>query len=109
MPVWIDFSRIAFDGVPNHVLPMPDGIVSVRIDKDTGCPARAGQTNAVFEVFEAGQVPECDFADNMPDVFNDSGGMGDLFGGDSNPEAAEDETGAEVSEEDEPTTEEDIF
>jgi penicillin-binding protein 1A len=112
LPVWVDFSRIAFEGVPNHVLPMPDGIVSVRIDKETGCPARAGQSNAVFEVFEAGRVPECEFADTAPDVFNDSDGMSDLFGG-TDPETPADGTAvdpeAAVGEEDEETTEEDIF
>ena len=80
LPVWIDFSRFAFEGVPEHTLPMPDGIVSVRIDRETGCPARAGQTNAVFEVFEEGRIPECEVADAVPDVFNDASGAGDLFG-----------------------------
>jgi hypothetical protein len=93
---------------------MPEGIVSVRIDRETGCPARAGQTNAIFEVFEAGRVPECELADNMPDVFNDSGGMGDLFGGENNDpaatgEAADADPDAPASEEDEPPSEEDLF
>jgi hypothetical protein len=87
---------------------MPEGIVSVRIDRETGCPARAGQANAVFEIFEAGRIPECEAEDTTLDVFNDASGMGDLFGDD----AVDDETGIDpeqVEEEDETTTEEDIF
>ena len=80
LPVWIDFSRFAFEGVAENSRPMPEGIISVRIDRETGCPARAGQTNAVFEVFEEGRVPECEVAETLPDVFNDAAGLGDLFG-----------------------------
>ena len=113
LPVWIDFSRIAYRDVPNRTLPMPEGIVSVRIDRETGCPARAGQSNAVFEVFEEGRVPECEIAEAVPDVFNDAAGVGDLLGGSEDEDApAEDAaTGAEAGEEEEeePETEEDLF
>jgi penicillin-binding protein 1A len=111
LPVWIDFSRIAYDGVPNRVLPMPDGIVSVRIDRETGCPARAGQPNAVFEIFEAGRIPECEVVDTVLDVFNDASGMDDLFGG-GEPAETGDETELDPDadeSEDETATEEDIF
>jgi membrane carboxypeptidase/penicillin-binding protein len=53
-------------------MPMPDGIVSVLIDRETGCPARAGQGNVVFEVFREGHVPECERAEEVPDIFNDA-------------------------------------
>jgi penicillin-binding protein 1A len=72
LPVWIDFARIAFQGVPEHQMPMPEGIVSVRIDRETGCPARAGQGNVVFEVFREGNVPECEVVEELPDIFNDA-------------------------------------
>jgi len=75
LPVWIDFARIAFDGVPEHRMPMPEGIVSVLIDRETGCPARAGQGNVVFEVFREDHVPECDAAEELPDIFNDASGI----------------------------------
>ncbi len=124
LPVWIDFSRFAYEGVAEHALPMPEGIVSVRIDRETGCPARAGQTNVVFEVFEEGRVPECEVAEAIPDVFNDASGVGDLFGpGEESDEAADaeapDATGMgdlfggpdeeEPSEDEAEATEEDLF
>jgi penicillin-binding protein 1A len=72
LPIWIEFARIAFRGVPEHQMPMPDGIVSVLIDRETGCPARANQNNVVFEVFREDHVPECDVVEELPDIFNDA-------------------------------------
>jgi len=75
LPIWIEFMRIALRGVPEHQLEMPEGIVSVLIDRATGCPARAGQRNTMFEFFREGHVPECDSADGLADIFNDAGGI----------------------------------
>lgn len=75
LPIWVEFSRIALKGVPEHQMPMPKGIVSVLIDRKSGCPARAGQRDVVFEVFRDGHVPECDIADDVPDIFNDASGI----------------------------------
>jgi penicillin-binding protein 1A len=75
LPIWIDFARIAFRGVPENQMPMPEGIVTVLIDRETGCPARAGQANVVFEVFREGHVPECEAIEELPDIFNDASGI----------------------------------
>ena len=75
LPIWVEFARIALAGVPENQKPMPEGIVSVLIDEETGCPARAGQRNVVFEVFREGNVPECDYVDDLPDIFNDASGV----------------------------------
>ena len=89
LPIWVEFTRIALNGVPEHQMPMPEGIVSVLIDKETGCPARAGQRNVTFEVFREGHVPECDIVDEIPDIFNDASGL------DPNPEEeSEDDSGS---------------
>jgi len=64
-------------------MPMPEGIVSVLIDKETGCPARAGQPNVIFEVFREGHVPECEAVEELPDIFNDTTGLGDQNAGDA--------------------------
>ena len=75
LPIWIEFMRIALKGVPENQMPMPDGIVSVRIDPQTGCPARSGQRNTIFEFFREGHVPECEDVEALPDIFNDAGGI----------------------------------
>jgi penicillin-binding protein 1A len=85
LPIWIEFARRAYKGVPEHQMPMPEGIVSVRIDSKTGCPARAGQANAIFEVFREGHVPDCEQLQDITDPFNNAAGI------DPEPEEAPDE------------------
>ena len=80
LPVWIEFMRDALRGVPENRMPMPPGIVSVLIDKETGCPARAGQSNVTFEVFRQEHVPECETVEELPDIFNDTTGVDDSTG-----------------------------
>jgi len=86
LPIWIEFARFAYEGVQENSMPMPDGIVSVLIDRDSGCPARAGQRDVIFEVFEDGNVPDCEIVDELPDIFNDASGIDPETG-----ETAEDE------------------
>ncbi len=75
LPIWIEFVRIALAGVPEHQMPMPEGIVSVLIDRDTGCPARAGQGNVTFEVFREARVPVCEQLETLTDPFNNAAGI----------------------------------
>ena len=75
LPIWIEFARIALKGVPEHQMPMPEGIVSVKIDRETGCPGRAGQANVIFEVFREGHVPNCERFEEVTDPFNDAAGI----------------------------------
>lgn len=51
LPIWIDFMRTALEGIPNQTTRQPDGIVTVRINPETGKPAQPGDTNAIFEIF----------------------------------------------------------
>jgi len=57
LPAWIYFMREALKDVPEAPLVMPPGIVRVRIDPDTGLLASSEQENALFEVFQAGNLP----------------------------------------------------
>ena len=88
LPVWIELMRIALKGVPEHQMAMPDGIISVLIDRETGCPARAGQRNTIFEFFREGRVPECDNVEALPDIFNKPAGVDPS---DEDPDEEEDE------------------
>ena len=73
LPIWIEFNRFALRGAPINQLPVPEGIVSVRISKETGCPASAldPSYDVMFEVFREGHVPVCEVADVVADPFND--------------------------------------
>ena len=77
LPIWVEFTRYALKGVPNNQMAMPDGIVTMRITRDTGCPARTGQLNTTWEVFREGHEPECEDYDDVPDIFNDTTGLED--------------------------------
>lgn len=57
LPMWIDFMRVALDGVPEETLPQPNGLVTVRIDPESGLRASASQPGAVFETFRIENVP----------------------------------------------------
>ncbi len=74
LPVWIEFMREALAGVPPNAMPMPDGIVNVRISRSTGCPASADHPfeDVMFEVFEEGNVPVCERSPEQQDIFNTS-------------------------------------
>ena len=63
LPVWIDFMRVALDGVPEVPLSQPDGLVTVRIDPESGLRARASQPGAVFETFRSENVPRESFVE----------------------------------------------
>jgi penicillin-binding protein 1A len=53
LPIWIDFMRTALEGMPEQMRRQPDGIVTVRINPETGKPAQPGDPDAIFEVFLA--------------------------------------------------------
>ena len=81
LPIWIEFARLALTGVPNHRMDMPEGIVTVRISKTTGCPASADHPfeDVMFEHFRLDNVPECEIEDSVPDIFNAPDDNEDLF------------------------------
>ncbi|MEJ2591499.1 MAG: penicillin-binding transpeptidase domain-containing protein [Candidatus Thiodiazotropha sp.] len=58
LPAWIDFMRVALNGVAEKVPEMPPGMVTMKIDVDTGEPVGAGSSNAIFEVFEEKNAPK---------------------------------------------------
>jgi penicillin-binding protein 1A len=57
LPIWIEFMRVALANKPEHPLPEPPGLVSVRIDPKTGLVASADQKNAIFETFREDNQP----------------------------------------------------
>lgn len=68
LPMWIDFMKVALEGLPPRDLPMPPGVVTVRIDPETGKRARAGNPEAILELFRADQIPPLlQQEDNEPD------------------------------------------
>ncbi|VAX12105.1 Multimodular transpeptidase-transglycosylase [hydrothermal vent metagenome] len=58
LPMWISYMRAALQGRPETPLEQPQGIVSVRIDPETGELADANQADAIFEYFRSENVPK---------------------------------------------------
>lgn len=58
LPVWMSFMKEALKDSPEQWFPQPPGLVTVRIDPETGATARPGQPNAIEELFLAGHTPD---------------------------------------------------
>ncbi|MCB1583117.1 MAG: penicillin-binding protein 1A [Xanthomonadales bacterium] len=58
LPIWIDYMSVALEGEPEFQRPIPPGIVSARVDKETGKLLKPGQPNGLLEYFKVGELPE---------------------------------------------------
>jgi penicillin-binding protein 1A len=56
--MWIDYMRVGLAGVPVRSLPQPPGLVTVRIDPETGLLASGNHPKAIFETFRVENVPQ---------------------------------------------------
>ncbi len=70
LPMWMQFMQIALKGKPEHVLPQPPGIVSIRINPQTGHRANPNDNDAPYEYFMTPYLPEegggSGFVDSLP-------------------------------------------
>jgi penicillin-binding protein 1A len=60
LPIWIDFMMSVLSGRPESSMPQPDGLVTVRINRDTGLRARPDERGAIFEIFREENLPPYD-------------------------------------------------
>jgi penicillin-binding protein 1A len=51
LPIWINFMRVALDGVPEKPLTVPEGIVTRRVNAETGKPTHDDDPEAIEEFF----------------------------------------------------------
>jgi penicillin-binding protein 1A len=58
LPMWIDFMAVALKGIPDKLLEQPEGLVTVRIDPETGLLAGGESRNAIFEIFRSEYIPK---------------------------------------------------
>ncbi len=56
-PIWIDFMKVALEGAPERSMPQPNGLVTVRINRETGLRAGPNEQGAIFEVFREEELP----------------------------------------------------
>jgi len=58
LPMWIYYMKEALRDVEEKQFERPPGLVTVRIDPDTGLAVSAGNPKGIFEVFPADNVPQ---------------------------------------------------
>jgi penicillin-binding protein 1A len=58
VPTWTYFMHEALGGAPRHGVPIPDGIVTVRISPETGLLASSDNPNGIMEKFMEGNLPK---------------------------------------------------
>ncbi len=58
LPIWMYFMQAALQGLPELVMPEPEGMVTVKIDPRSGKLAGPAQTDAIFEIFRAEEAPQ---------------------------------------------------
>ena len=63
IPAWTYFMHEALAGAPRHGVPMPDGVVTVRISPETGLLASADDPSAIMEKFIEGTLPQPEAAE----------------------------------------------
>lgn len=73
LPIWIEFMRDALRGRPEVNLPQPPGLVTVRIDPDTGMRANPNTPNAIYEIFRSDQVPAQESGSDIESPWQKSG------------------------------------
>lgn len=67
LPIWIDFMQTALNGMPEAAPKRPEGIVSVRIDPQTGLRVASSHSPSLFEIFSSGTEPAMENAtENTP-------------------------------------------
>ncbi|MHC9511508.1 penicillin-binding protein 1A [Kangiella sp. M94] len=57
LPIWATFMEQVLEGTSSKEMIQPPGVVSTKIDPETGKLAALGQTNAIFEFFRDDTVP----------------------------------------------------
>lgn len=62
VPIWIDFMKVALQGMPENTMKRPDGIEDRLINKTTGAPATPGEPDTIFEYFRTENAPTADGA-----------------------------------------------
>jgi len=60
LPMWIYFMEYALADKPEHRQPEPAGVVRMWVSRETGQPARAGGSGAIFETFLERYAPDPD-------------------------------------------------
>ncbi|PWS54476.1 penicillin-binding protein 1A [Pseudoalteromonas sp. meg-B1] len=71
-PAWVDFMKVALDGKPAAPIEPPEGLVSIRIDLETGLLSHKNDYTSRFEYFEKGTAPTKYVLSQPNDIFEEN-------------------------------------
>lgn len=74
LPLWMQFIENALKGKPDHPFEQPPGIVSIRIDPQTGRRTSATDSSAMFEYFMIPYLPDDSTPSDSDIVAPENGG-----------------------------------
>ena len=57
LPIWVDYMRVALAGKPERQLSRPDGLVTMKINAETGQAATDADMDTIFEIFRKERAP----------------------------------------------------
>ena len=57
LPIWVDYMRVALAGKPERQLPRPEGLVTMKINAETGQAAADTDMDTIFEMFRKERAP----------------------------------------------------
>ncbi|MEH0055180.1 PBP1A family penicillin-binding protein [Vibrio alginolyticus] len=79
-PAWIDFMRVALEGTPEQGKNIPEDIIRVRIDRNSGMLTHKVDSTSMFEYFEKGTEPTEYAGDRLEDsIYSSGSGAEELF------------------------------
>jgi len=58
LPMWLVYMKVALEGRPENLEEQPDGLVTIRIDSETGKRVGQDTVNSRFEVFRVEYAPQ---------------------------------------------------
>ncbi|MEZ9181890.1 penicillin-binding protein 1A [Vibrio cyclitrophicus] len=73
-PAWVDFMGTALAGVPAQRKELPENIIRVRIDRETGLLTNKFDSSSMFEYFEKGTEPTEYITERFNDIYSTSSG-----------------------------------
>jgi penicillin-binding protein 1A len=73
LPMWIEFMRKALEGRPENLQEQPEGMVTIRIDAESGERADLSTRKSLFEIFRVEFAPR--ELEVVRSTINDSGGV----------------------------------
>ena len=70
-PAWVEFMKVALEGKPEAPIEPPEGLVSIRIDLETGLLSHKNDYTSRFEYFDKGTAPTKYVLSQPNDIFEE--------------------------------------